>query len=109
MSVATVASVSTQLDALSTFRGHKPIIRIEDPSDEAARKKLAEHVTGMLKEGLDIFLVSGEEVTGRVKGYDPEKHQWVLYEKSGRPRKSAETRVPAEGTKAAAVARTAGG
>jgi hypothetical protein len=112
------------LDVLSTFRGHKPIY-VEDPDDVAERATLAKKVTSMMKDGYDLFLIDEDRITRRIKGYDPKAGDWVLFgkkvptpnppqeettapkRKRGRPRK--EDRVVAEGTTAAAVARTAGG
>ncbi|MFZ2763469.1 MAG: hypothetical protein WAX80_00290 [Minisyncoccia bacterium] len=117
-----------QIDVLSTFRGHLPIY-VEDPTDGAQRVKLAEHVTSMMKDGYDLFLIDEDRITRRISGYDAESNEWVLFSRKvttpnppvpeaeavlpttkrgpGRPRNSE--RVTAEGTTAAAVARTAGG
>ena len=115
------------VDVLSTFRGHKPIY-VEDPDNNTERAKLTTQVQAMMKDGYDLFLIDQDRITRRIKDYDPKANEWILFsrrvatpnppeleveaeapkgKRGGRPKKSE--RVAADGTTAAAVARTAGG
>jgi hypothetical protein len=120
-----VPSKSITLEILSTFRGHKIGIFVEDTDDLAERAKLAEKVNLMIKDGYDVFLVDKDRITFRIKEYDAKENEWVVYatrvetptapiedplpkRKVGRPKKGT-ARVSADGTKTTAVARSAGG
>ncbi len=130
----TTTKPSVCLEVLSAFRGHKNVT-VDDSTDVEGRKELAKHVEAMLKDGYSVFLVDDNDrmVSRRIKSYDWETHEWVVYStarasvhpqgqpviepapvampparRRGRPKKG-EVRIPAEGTKAAAVAGTVGG
>ena len=114
--------MTTTLDVLSTFKGHKSIY-VEDPDNDAERVQLAGQVQSMMRAGFDLFLIDQDRITRRIKDYDAAANEWILFsrrvETPNPPeevaprrsdhRKKGEERVVAEGTTAVAVARTAGG
>ena len=113
------------VDILSTFRGHKAKKYVEDADNDADRAKLALEVQSWIKEGSDVFLIDQDRITRRIKEYDPQTNEWILFstrvptpqpegenktpegKRRGRPRK--EERVSADGTNVAVAARSAGG
>lgn len=101
-----------ELETLSTIRGESSMY-IEDEEPEK-RAKLAKDVKDLLRKGHSVFLMIGGGLARRIKGYNPEKNEWVLQDK-GRPkqvpsaRRVKDERVSARGTKATSVAPMAGG
>jgi hypothetical protein len=120
----------TTLEVLSTFRGHTSVY-LEDPEDVEQRAKLGKRIKKMQQEGFVLFLINKNRDTYRIKGYDAQSNEWILFGTQvetppqtqvsgeevaetqpapkrgrGRPRNA---RVSAEGTTAGAVAPTAGG
>ncbi len=112
-------------EILSTFRGHKTGVYVEDTTNMEQRAELGKKVTEMIKDGYDIFLIDSDRITFRIKEYDAEKNEWIIYstkvetpappmeeaepKRRGRKAGSATARVAADGTKTTAVARSAGG
>lgn len=95
-----------ELSALSSTRGDTTMY-IEDSKPED-RAKLAETVQRLMKEGHTIFIVSGDELTTRVTGYDAAANEWIgKAVKKGK--KTVIQRIKAAATKAVRVPRSAGG
>lgn len=113
------------LEFCNSIRGDAPMY-IEDSNPEQ-RKLFASKLMELLQEGQAIFLIQGEE-TRRIQGYDDVNNQWIVFAdaqarppeahepvmqtpqtsgKRGRPRK--QDVVPAGGTRATAIGRSAGG
>lgn len=89
------------LDILCAHKGHdKEKISIEDDSP-GKRAKLAEHVANLLKDGFQVLLADGRKISG----YDATANEWVI---KG-DKKQSDTRVPAKGKPATAVAPVTGG
>lgn len=99
------------LEPLSAILGEAKITIEEGKPEE--RTKLAETVQKLIHEGNAVFLLVGKD-TLRIKDYDPTKNEWVVEVEGRRGRRRKLTtlfqrRVPAGGTKATAIAPSAGG
>lgn len=64
------------IEFLNSIRGDAPMY-IED-GDSEQRKKIAQKIMELLKEGQAIFLIQGEEVR-RIQGYDEASNQWLVF------------------------------
>lgn len=109
-----------------------------DPKDKPGREHAKRVVQDMLKRGYAIMVQVGEQdgepIYRRAKAFDPKTCEYIVMGtpdeektaplaqriaedvatspargKRGRPRKTAETRIPADRTKAVGIARSAGG
>lgn len=91
------------LSFLNAQRGHGEIVINED--DPAERKKLAESLIPLLRQGFQIFLMTGNEVDlgKKIVGYNDTTNEWLLKKGRGNQKKSAKD------TKALAMAPMAGG
>lgn len=118
--------------------GHGDTKLTFDPKKPDEAKRSAEIVDDMLKRGYVILIQIGEDEKGpiyrRAKGFDPEVAEYIVAgdpiiedqskerasvkrpakkaqkgRKTAARRTSKTTRIPAERTKAVAIARTAGG
>lgn len=108
------------IEFLNSVRGDAPMY-IEDGEPEE-RRKLAEKLTDLLKEGQAMFLIQGDQ-TRRIQGYDEASNQWLVLSSAlprppqtcppavrrGRGRPRLYDRVPAAGTRVTAVGRVGGG
>ena len=94
-----------ELEVLSTIHGHNTIY-LEEGSPEK-RAEFAKTVQKLLRDGHAVFLMQPDETTRRIKEYDPETNEWIVCGAS--PRSARTERVPAQKTRAAAVAPVAGG
>ncbi len=105
------------MEFLNSVRGDKPMY-IEDGTPEE-RKKLAERLAVLLKEGQAIFLIQGNE-TRRIVGYDADNNQWQVfaepkprpagtYSSSSSGRYGGREYVSARRTRVTAIGRSAGG
>jgi hypothetical protein len=104
------------MEFLNSVRGDKSMY-VEDGTPEE-RKKLAERLAVLLKEGQAIFLIQGNE-TRRIVGYDAANNQWQVFaEPLPRPagtygstsdRHNGREYISARGTRVTAIGRSAGG
>ena len=115
------------LEVMRIVEGHSNMY-VEDVESEK-RAELAATVDILIKKGHFVFLIQGEEAR-RIQGYDAESNEWIVLAtaqlkpnttpteevvveegtgKKRRGRKPKTERIPAAGTRATAVAATAGG
>lgn len=105
------------MEFLNSVHGDKPMY-IEDDTPEE-RKKIAEKLAVLLKEGQAIFLIQGDE-TRRITGYNEAANQWEVFaEPYIRPQgaydpsitngRRGRAYVPARNTRLTAIGRSAGG
>ena len=108
------------VDFLSGITGHSDMIIREDEPEK--RVELAKIVTDLLKLGHAVFVERGTE-TFKVTGYDAEQNRWniqgldagapelsrVAELKKGEPKRRGRRSIAAAGTRATAVAPSAGG
>ena len=105
------------MEFLNSVHGDKPMY-IEDDTPEE-RKKIAEKLAVLLKEGQAIFLIQGDE-TRRITGYNEAANQWEVFaEPRDRPKatygptqrtaRRERAYIPANNTRLTAIGRSAGG
>ncbi|OGF63286.1 hypothetical protein A2662_03065 [Candidatus Giovannonibacteria bacterium RIFCSPHIGHO2_01_FULL_45_33] len=97
-----------EVEVLNVMRGGARIF-LREGNSLAERRKLAESIEKMIRNGHSVFLLKEgtksdsieKEASCRIKGYDAETNSWIP--------QHGKTRIPAKGTKAMSTAPAAGG